>query len=204
MKRNTPLCLFCLLALLSLGASAQPVSGPGWHRPPPVHNTGAEAAAVVRSGLEQLITFMNSKPRPTGMKLAAFLEDKVASRFDFSRMARMSMGPSYRHLSPEQRADLEQKIEQHLLQSLTRRLAGFDQQRVRFFRPRRAGMHQAVVTVGIANQGSYPSRFDFRLHQGPDGWKVYDVVANGRSALAFYRQSFTRAWGAVPSQAYSH
>ena len=185
-----------VLALCTVAASAQPYAAPNWPRAQPQRDLTAEAAAVVKQGMEGLLEFMNSKPRPTDMRLAAFLEEHVVPRFDFQRMARMSMGPAYQGLTEEKAADLEQMIEQHFLKSLVSKLAAFEQQQVRFFRPRRAGFNQAVVTVGIANPGGYPARFDFRMYHGKKGWMVYDVAANGRSVVAFYRRHFARqAWG---------
>ncbi len=187
-----------LLALGSVAVSARPYAAPNWQRPQPQpqRDLAAEAEAVVKQGMEGLLEFMGSKPRPTDMRLAAFLEEQVAPRFDFQRMASMSLGPAYQRLSEEKATGLQQSIEQHFLKALVKKLAGFDQQQVRFFRPRRAGINQAVVTVGIANPSGYPARFDFRMYHGKDGWKVYDVAANGRSVVAFYRRHFAQqAWG---------
>jgi phospholipid transport system substrate-binding protein len=186
-----------LLALSTAAIGAQPYSAPNWQRPQAQRDMAAEASAVVKQGMEDLLAFMNAKPRPTDMKLAAFLEEKVVPRFDFRRMAALSMGPAYQRLGEEKAADLQQKIEQHFLASLAKKMAGFEQQQVRFFRPRRAGYNQAVVTVGIANPGTYPARFDFRMRLDKDGWKIYDVAANGHSVVAFYRRHFARqGWGA--------
>ena len=48
------------------------------------------------------------------------------------------------------------------------------------------------VSVGILRPSSYPSKLDFRMYRSDDGWKVYDVVANGRSASAYYRMQLNR------------
>ncbi len=109
-------------------------------------------------------------------------------------MAKASLGPAYRRMTAEQRADLTQKIEQDFLQTLSGGLAGYSNQKVKFFRPRQGSGQRASVTVGIANPGGYPSRLDFRLYHGAEGWKVYDVAANGNSAVNYYRQRFARNW----------
>ena len=36
-------------------------------------------------------------------------------------------------------------------------------------------------------------RLEFRFYWSQDGWKVYDAVANGASAAAFFRSYFTSA-----------
>ncbi|MCU7868794.1 MAG: ABC transporter substrate-binding protein, partial [Candidatus Thiodiazotropha sp. (ex Lucinoma borealis)] len=46
------------------------------------------------------------------------------------------------------------------------------------------------VRVGILQSGGYPANIDFRFYRSKAGWKVFDVSANGNSAIAFYRQHF--------------
>ena len=87
---------------------------------------------------------------------------------------------------------LEQKIKNMLLSSLSNRLGNYSNQDVRFLRPRRVGPNEVKVGVGVIGAGGYPTKIDFRFYHGKDGWKVFDVSANGSSALAYYRQYFSR------------
>jgi phospholipid transport system substrate-binding protein len=97
-------------------------------------------------------------------------------------------------MSGDQIANVVQQIEQDFLGTLTRHLASFDNQKIRYFRPRHGRGNRAMVTVGITNPGTYPTRLDFRLYRQGGDWKVYDVVANGNSAVNYYRQKFARSW----------
>lgn len=155
----------------------------------------AEAGNLVRSGVDQLLEFLQQQPRPSALKLAAFLDQQVTPYFDFEYMARAAVGPAYQRMSAEQRTGLVQKIEQDFLETLSSRLAGFEDQKVRYFPARKGRGHRTSVTVGIGNPGSYPARLDFRMYYGKDGWKVYDVAANGNSAVNYYRQKLARVWG---------
>ncbi|WP_295888668.1 ABC transporter substrate-binding protein, partial [uncultured Thiohalocapsa sp.] len=47
-------------------------------------------------------------------------------------------------------------------------------------------------------RAGYPTRLVFRLKAGDSDWRVYDVVAEGRSMLAFYRAAFERLMEAAP------
>jgi phospholipid transport system substrate-binding protein len=192
--------LSAALSLTALSAAAAPSLGvpPAWQRPamprPMVQRPSLEApAALVREGLNELLEFMSQQPRPTGMKLAAFLEDRVATHFDFDYMARVAVGPGYQRLSGEKRADLSQKIAQDFLATLSRHLAGYSEQRIRYFRPRGGYRGRASVTVGIAQPRGYPARLEFRLYYRDGVWKIYDVSANGNSAVSFYRRKFAGA-----------
>jgi phospholipid transport system substrate-binding protein len=46
--------------------------------------------------------------------------------------------------------------------------------------------------VAILQASGYPANLDFRFYRGKTGWKVFDVAANGSSALTYYRQYFAR------------
>jgi len=193
--RYKSLILAATLAFAALDAMAAPGGGPGWQRPiMPRAQSIAAAEDVVRQGMEGLVAFMGQRPRPTSMKLAAYLKDQVASRFDFDFMARIALGPMQRRMSAAQLADLVQKIEQDFLETLSRHLAAYSGQQLRFFPPHPGWANRTRVSVAILNPRGYPNRLDFRLYYGKGGWKVYDVVANGNSAVGFYRGKLMREW----------
>jgi phospholipid transport system substrate-binding protein len=203
MKAKTYLLTAGLLLAVGSASSAPaiaPLPGTGWQRPMPPGIAAPDAGTMIRKGVDELLQFMNQKPRPTGLKLAAFLEENLASRFDFEYMARMAVGPGFQRLSTERRADLVQRLEQDFLETLTKRLAGYDGQKVRFFRTRQGRGNRSSVVMGIANPGGYPSMLEFRLYLGRDGWKVYDVSANGNSAVTYYRRQLARP--RIPMPAY--
>ena len=201
MKLKTAL-LSAALSVSTVTAVAAPPPAPGWGYAPPQRVQAspqraalAEAGVLVRSGMDQLLEFLKQQPKPSALKLAAFLDEKITPYFDFDYMARAATGPAYKRMSTEQRTALVQKIEQDFLETLSKRLAGFEDQKVRYFPARKGRGHRTSVTVGIGNPGRYPSRLDFRMYYGKGGWKVYDVAANGNSAVNYYRQKLSRVWG---------
>lgn len=194
MRFNVVLLSVALSLFAATAATASP-SVPGWPYAAPQRPALADAGAMVRKGMEQLLDFLQQQPRPSALKLAAFLDRKVTPYFDFEYMARSAVGPAYRRMNAEQRTGVVQKIEQDFLETLSKRLAGFEDQKVRYFPARRGRGQRTSVTVGIGNPGRYPARLDFRMYHGKDGWKVYDVAANGNSAVNYYRQKFSRVSG---------
>jgi phospholipid transport system substrate-binding protein len=93
---------------------------------------------------------------------------------------------------------MAQDIKEDFLTTLTQRLAGYGEQQVRFLPTRGASAEMQTVSVAIQNPGTYPSKIDFRFYRTDEGWKVFDVAANGSSALVYYRQMFNRAWRQSP------
>ncbi|WP_081417692.1 MlaC/ttg2D family ABC transporter substrate-binding protein [endosymbiont of Riftia pachyptila] len=116
----------------------------------------------------------------------------MAPSFDFAYMARWAAGPAYRTMNETQREVMARKIKHLLLGTLAKRLSVYDDQGMRLFHSRRVGRNEAKVTVGIMGSAGYPAKLIFRLYRGEAGWKVFDVAANGNSALAYYRRHFAR------------
>jgi phospholipid transport system substrate-binding protein len=124
--------------------------------------------------------------------VAAFLDKEIAPYFDFDYMAKWVAGPGYARMNPEQRKALASRLEASFLGGLSAQLASYEGQQVRILRPRMGPRGAVVVNVGILRPGAYPAKMQFRMYKAPSGWKVYDVVANGRSVSSYYRVQFQR------------
>ena len=198
-------------ALLGLAgvAQAQPPQ-PGYGPPPfrsspyraaPRADPGTEASAVLREGMDKLLAFLAKDENK--LQVAAFLDREIAPYFDFEYMARWVAGPRYGRMDPGAREALAAKLEARFLGTLAKRLAGYEGQQVRYFRPRTTRRGAVSVSVGVLQPGTYPAKLDFRMYRGDDGWKIYDVSANGRSASAYYRMQLNRTAGATPPAPYA-
>lgn len=182
-------------ALLLVFAAAQIEASPGYGAPGARHEQAqAEVRpdVILKEGMTKLLKFMRQQDRPNPQAIGAFVESDIAPYFDFAYMAKWAAGSSYRQMSAEQKAAAEQQVKELLLSTLVQRLGSYENQDVRFFRPRRAGHNEMKVRVGILQAGGYPASIDFRFYRSDDGWKVFDVAANGNSALSYYRQHFAR------------
>ncbi|OOZ79903.1 hypothetical protein BOW50_02985 [Solemya velum gill symbiont] len=151
----------------------------------------ANPAVELKQGLDTLIQFLRSAPSIA--ELGTYLEEKIAPGFDFEFMSQASAGPLYRYMEDDQKARLAKKMEVMFLASLAEKLAMYDNQDVAYLPPRRNRRGQVMVSALVNNPGRYPGRIDFRMHQTKGGWKVYDVVGNGASAIAYYRSYFRKA-----------
>jgi len=192
-----PYTWLSLAVLVGFGsiAGAQPPLGPGPVPYPAVSrvDASAEAAATLREGIDKLLDFLGQESKPNKLQVAAFLDGTIAPYFDFEYMAEWVAGSRYGDMGLEERAALAASLEARFLGTLAGRLAKYEGQQVRFFRPRRGPRGAVNVVVGILRPGSYPSKLEFRMYRSAGAWKVYDVVANGRSAVAFYRRDYQRS-----------
>jgi phospholipid transport system substrate-binding protein len=173
-------------------AVAQPYYGPAPMGPRPGPQAAApqtnNPVATLRSGVTKLLAFVGSDPAPSDDELAAFLDAEVAPFFDFDYMAKTAGGRMFERLSDEQQKSLADQIKSSFLAKMAERLGGYSNQQVRFLPPRvGSDGRTAQVSVAVLNPGSYPARLDFRVYRNSDQWRVYDVAANGQSAIVYYR-----------------
>jgi len=153
-----------------------------------------QASNTLKEGMDKLLKFMGQEELPNKLQVAAFLDKEVAPYFDFDYMAKWVAGPGYGRMSPEQRKAMAARLEASFLSSLSTQLASYKGQQVRMLRPRMGPRGAVSVNVGILRPGSYPAKLQFRMYKSQGGgWKVYDVVANGRSAASYYRVQFQQS-----------
>jgi phospholipid transport system substrate-binding protein len=109
-------------------------------------------------------------------------------------MARRAAGPFYRRLSTRGRAQLEDRLKGMFLSTLARNLSRYRGQDVRVFTDRRSRRRgQVTVNAWLMEPRGYPTKLEFRFYRTPDGaWNVYDVSANGTSAVMYYRAYIQR------------
>lgn len=182
MKRFTYLLAGLMLPFL---LQASPYS-------PPQDPAGlAEPAAVLRDGIETLTGYLDTNRGLPPEQLRQFLEQKMVPYFDFARMSYWAAGSLNRYLDPRQRAHLTLLLKNRFLNAMVEQLSGYHQSRLQYLQPRGNPL-RGEVTLGVRVFGvdSYPVQLDFKLYRGPEGWKVYDVMANGSSAVAHYRSEF--------------
>ena len=188
------LTLAAAMALLMVVFSTAAFADPAYRGMPPMAEAESDAdnpSLVLQDGMGKLIAFLRSGQDQS--QLGAFLSAEIAPYFDFPFMARAAAGPLFRQMTDEQRARLERKLEVMFLGAMADKLGRYDNQDVAFMQPRFNSVDRATVTVIVNNPGSYPGRVDFRMHQTRAGWKVFDVSANGASAITYYRTYFRQA-----------
>jgi phospholipid transport system substrate-binding protein len=184
MKRVAVWCLGLFLPLLVQAAP---------YYAPPDPSGLSEPATVLRRGIETLTGYLDDNHGIPPAQLRQFLEAEIAPYFDFQRMGYWAAGSLNRYLNPQQRLQLSALLKHRFLNAMVEQLGHYHQSRLQYLPPRGNPM-RGEVTLGVRvfGAGAYPVQLDFRLYRGREGWKVYDVMANGASAVAHYRAEL--AW----------
>lgn len=187
--------LLPLMMLLSLPLGAAPAYGPQAPTPQYRQQDGgglAQPAMVLRRGIETLTGYLDNNQGIAPPQLRQFLEQEIAPYFDFQRMGYWAAGSLNRYMSPQQRGQFNLLVKERFLGAMLEQLTGYRHSRLQYLPPR-GNLPAGDVTLGVRvySDNAYPVQIDFRLYRGREGWKVYDVVANGNSAVAHYRHEFS-------------
>ncbi len=189
-----------LISALLVTATAQAApygTAPGYGAPPADPARARVRAdgpgAVATRGLDRMMDFLQNSDGDL-QKLGAFLNKEIAPYFDFAYMARSAAGAVWKRMDEQQRRRLTNRIKRQFLATLVERLGDYDRQQIRVVSERLSpDGRTGVVTAAIRGPQGYPARMDFRFYKSRTGWKVYDVAANGQSAVVHYRRQFREA-----------
>ncbi|MCB1865090.1 MAG: ABC transporter substrate-binding protein [Chromatiales bacterium] len=158
----------------------------------PAGATGGDPTAVLQDGIDRLTSFVRGGGAQNREAAMRFLDQEIAPSFDFEYMADWALGPMGRQMPPEAVSSVVQVIEGHLLSTLAQALVGYRDAQVRLSEPRLRGDKESVVRAWIIRPNAIPMSVDFRFYRGDSGWKIFDVVASGTSALVYYRGMLRR------------
>lgn len=189
MKAKTLVVFLLLLSTLSLNVTAAPY-GPGYHRGPSDKAVSTNPGAIVRDGIGKLQRFIKSGRAEDRQLALAFMTTEIEPFFDFEYMTRWAAGPAWRRMSPQQRAAAEEKLKTAFINTLASNLATYSNQQIRYFTPRGQGGNDVRVNVWIMQENGIPTRLEFRFYRTDGTWKIFDVKAEGTSAVVYYRKHF--------------
>ncbi len=197
MKKTAITILSMTAVSLVQAQPGTPMPGYGYAPPAPRYAAPQFAenspAAVLQKGMGNLLQRLRSKELDV-RSLSIYLDTEVAPYFDFHYMAKSAAGNMYRHMSQEQNARMAERIKQQFLSTMVQRLISYNNQEVNVVSQRmNPDGRTGVVTTAIVGPQGYPTRLDFRFYKAKDGWKVFDVMANGQSAVVHYRRQFRQS-----------
>ena len=141
----------------------------------------------------RLKQFVNAYQDPSADQVREFLDSQIAPSFDFPYMAKWAAGPYYRRLDDAQKERFTEVLSNTFLSALGRNLGSYAKPLpevvVSAAQPGRTSS-ETVVAADVTAYGSLKIQLLFRFYWSPDGWKIFDVSANGASAVGYYRRYY--------------
>jgi phospholipid transport system substrate-binding protein len=119
------------------------------------------------------------------------LKEVIYQRFDFTEMARRSLGSEWRRHSPEEQREFVKLFTGLLERAYLDNIESYNGEKFRYLKEQEDNNHAQVDTKIVGNKGQEFS-VNYRLHNRNGDWKVYDVVIEDISLINNYRSQFSR------------
>jgi phospholipid transport system substrate-binding protein len=156
-------------------------------------NAGAPAEQL-RSTVDQVLVILLDpalKPEPQKNERREQLRRVIFARFDFSEMARRSLGPEWRRRSPVEQQEFTNLFTDLLQESYIGTIESYSGEKVSYGRETQ-DQDNAEVQTTLMTKGDATYSINYRLRLVGKDWKVYDVVVENISLVNNYRSQFNR------------
>jgi phospholipid transport system substrate-binding protein len=160
---------------------------------PPSGAGASEATAQLSATINEFVRILVNTPvvelRQSGLRDKAL--KLIQSRFDFSEMAKRSLGAHWTTLNANERREFVDAYTQMLLRFFGRSVRAAGDETIEYQREVRDGILASVETKVMSGSRD-DFVIDYRLHDIDGQWKVYDMVIDHISVVDNYRAQFER------------
>jgi len=148
----------------------------------------------VRQTVDKLISILNDpqlKGEQKRNERRQKLKEVLYQRFDFTEMARRSLGAEWRRRTPEEQKEFIRLFTDLLERAYLDKIESYSGEKVFYLKEREDGNYAEVETKIVDKTGQEYS-LDYRIHKVNGDWKVYDVIIEDVSLVGNYRSQFSR------------
>jgi phospholipid transport system substrate-binding protein len=151
---------------------------------------------LIRNASDQVLSLIQSNPgqfHQDPAKLYALVDEVVLPHFDFTTMTDLALGRYKNEVSAEQKQLITKEFRTILVRTYAKALLEYNNQKI-IYLPTEGSLEGGDVTVRteIEQAGGFPIPLNYRLKQGKQAWKVYDISVDDISLVTNYRSSFSR------------
>jgi len=182
LSRVRRLAALLLAALCLLGA------GTALAEDPP------SAQQMIDQTVVQVLGILNDESRSEAQRRAD-LEALAQQRFDFRTMTRLVLARNWKRLSPEERDEFVEEFTQYLANDYGNRIERYEQETVEVLGERPEARGDVTVKTRIVGGENDGALVDYRMRQSDGQWKIIDVVVEGISLVANFRDQFRDVMG---------
>lgn len=148
--------------------------------------------ALVKAVAKDVLAIL-SKPDQDSTKVSKAIEEKIVDHFDFERMARLSVGKSWREANATQKQSIVEQFRTLLLRSYA---TAYSAARGVVVDVSPLKLQPSDEDVQVKSKirlpgGAPPITVDYSMFKTPTAWKVYDVTVNEASLVSTYRTTFS-------------
>jgi phospholipid transport system substrate-binding protein len=148
----------------------------------------------IQSAIEKVVAILKDPKLKSEAKKQERLEQLrqvIFPKFDFTEMAKRSLGANWQRRSPEEQQEFA-KLFTHMIEgAYVENLDSYNGEKVTVTGEKQDQGFAQVSSKIVANNGEEYS-VDYKLYQSGNDWKVYDVVIENVSIVNNYRSQFNR------------
>jgi len=148
----------------------------------------------VRGTVDKVMTIVRSSHPTSKAQMEtqrAQLVEVIYPRFDFTEMAKRSLGRHWAGRTPEEQREFVKIFAGLLGRSYANNIESYTNQNVLYTRERE-DQNYAEVDTKIVTENREQLSVNYKLHSVDKEWKVYDLVIENISLVNNYRSQFDR------------
>ena len=166
----------------------------------PLTATGGVPTDQVRSSVGNILAILKNpalKAESRKKDRRDQLRRAIFSRFDFTEMAKRSLGLEWRKLSPQQQEEFIRLFTDLLERAYIDQIEAYNNEKFVYAKETVDQDYAEVQSKIVTAKAEYS--LNYRLHLAGSEWKVYDVVVENISLVNNYRAQFSRV---IANQSY--
>lgn len=160
--------------------------------------SGSWAAPAESGGPELIVDRLHEsliKAMREGEKLGyrgrfELLAPVIDRTHDLDLIARTTLGADWAQLNAEQQRTFKDVFRKLSIGTYAGWFKSYDGERFEFMEQQSMPRDQVRVRTQLVQSNGEPVRFDYILHQGKDGWRIVNILADGVSDLALKRVEY--------------
>ncbi|HXK21483.1 MAG TPA: ABC transporter substrate-binding protein [Myxococcota bacterium] len=146
---------------------------------------------VIQRTIDEVLAVLRDKSRNQDQRRKD-LEVIARDRFDFVTMSKLVMATNWKKLSPEQQTEFVEQFTRFLANDYGARIDRYHQEEVQITGEQPEARGDQTIKTKIVGGDNDGALVDYRLRQkdGNGNWLIIDVVVEGISLVANYRDQF--------------
>jgi phospholipid transport system substrate-binding protein len=151
-----------------------------------------EATEQIRGTIDRAIEILKNPALATKEKKEErrdLLRKEIEPVFNFTEMAKRSLGPSWRDRTPEEQKQFVTLFRELLENSYLGKIESYQGEVIRYGKESLDGPYAQVKTVVVTPRGQ-EFAMDYRMLADGGRYRIYDVVIEGISLVSNYRSQF--------------
>jgi len=149
----------------------------------------AESPTTYVKGILDKVMSLQNDASLSGQARAKAIHGIIERSFDFSMMAKSSLGSAYDSINAGQRQEFTHTFSYLFQDSYTRLVLNFlKKENIEYGAERKEGDRAQVATTIVRPNENIP--VTYLMHTASQGWVLYDVIVDGVSILHNYQTQF--------------